>query len=391
MLLKNGKILTMEGSSFIGDVAVENGKITAVGENLYAKAQDIIDVSGCYVLPGFVDAHCHIGMWEDGMGKEGADGNEMTNPVTPQLRAIDGINPFDPCFSEALACGVTCAVTGPGSANVIGGQFVAMKTYGRTIEDMIIKEPVAMKAATGENPKRVYNEKKATPSTRMATAAILRQALADAEDYEKKLEAGKNDPSKLPSRDLGKEAMLKVLHRELTLKVHAHRKDDILTALRIAREFNIKITIEHCTEGYLIADILKEQMEQLGAGIIIGPLLTDRGKIELKNLSFEAPVRLYEAGVEFAMMTDHPVIPLMYLPVCAALAVREGLPEEEALKSITINAAKITGIDDRVGSIKAGKDADIAVFSGNPLDYRSRCILTLVGGEIVHDERKKRS
>ncbi len=391
MLLKNGKILTMEGGSFIGDIAVKNGKIADVGENLNTGDKDIIDVTGCIVTPGFVDAHCHIGMWEDGMGKEGADGNEMTNPVTPQMRAIDGINPFDPCFAEACAAGVTCAVTGPGSANVIGGQFVAMKTHGRTIEDMIIKEPVAMKAATGENPKRVYGEKKATPSTRMATAAILRQALADAEDYAKKLELGKDDPSKLPSRDLGKEAMLQVLRRELTLKVHAHRKDDILTALRIAREFNIKITIEHCTEGYLIADILKEQIEQLGAGIIIGPLLSERSKIELRNLSFIAPVRLHEAGVKFAMMTDHPVIPLQYLPVCAALAVREGLPEEEALKSITISAAQIAGIDDRVGSIKIGKDADIAVFGGNPLDFRTRCLLTVVGGEIVHDERAKRA
>jgi imidazolonepropionase-like amidohydrolase len=389
MLLKNGKILTMEGSAFIGDVAVENGKIVGVGTNLNIKDTQVIDVTGCVVMPGIVDAHCHVGMWEDGMGKEGADGNEMTNPVTPQMRAIDGINPFDPCFDEACAAGITCAVTGPGSANVIGGQFVAMKTHGRSIEDMILKQPVAMKAATGENPKRVYSEQKATPSTRMATAAILRQALTDAQEYAKKLELGKDDPSKLPAKDLGKEAMLSVLRRELTLKVHAHRRDDILTALRIAKEFNIKVTIEHCTEGYMIADILKEQLRELNAGIIIGPLLSERSKIELKNLTFKAPAILYEAGVTFAMMTDHPVIPLQYLPVCAALAVREGLPEEEALKSITINAAKITGIDDRVGSIKVGKDADIAVFSGDPLDFRTRCVMTIINGEIVHDERVK--
>jgi imidazolonepropionase-like amidohydrolase len=389
MLLKNGKILTMEGSAFIGDVAVENGKIVGVGTNLNIKDTQVIDVTGCVVMPGIVDAHCHVGMWEDGMGKEGADGNEMTNPVTPQMRAIDGINPFDPCFDEACAAGITCAVTGPGSANVIGGQFVAMKTHGRSIEDMILKQPVAMKAATGEKPKRVYREQKATPSTRMATAAILRQALTDAQEYAKKLELGKDDPSKLPAKDLGKEAMLSVLRRELTLKVHAHRRDDILTALRIAKEFNIKVTIEHCTEGYMIADILKEQLRELNAGIIIGPLLSDRSKIELKNLTFKAPAILYEAGVMFAMMTDHPVIPLQYLPVCAALAVREGLPEEEALKSITINAAKITGIDDRVGSIKIGKDADLAVFSGDPLDFRTRCVMTIINGEIVHDERVK--
>ena len=253
------------------------------------------------------------------------------------------------------------------------------------MDEMILKFPVAMKAAFGENPKRVYGDK-ATPATRMAIAAILRKALAGALDYAKKIENAKDDPSKMPERDLGKEALLPVIRRELPLKIHCHRADDILTAIRIAKEFNVRFTLDHCTEGYLIPDLLKETIEETGAGIIIGPLLTDRSKIELRNVSFSAPKALYDAGIDFAMMTDHPVIPEQYLPVCAALAVREGLPEDAALRSITINAARITGIDDRVGSLEVGKDADIAVFSGHPLDFRSRCVLCTVDGQVAHRE-----
>lgn len=386
LLLKNGNVMTMAGPAFVGDVAIENGKIVAVGQSLSYSDAEVRDVTGMTVMPGIVDPHCHIGMWEDAMGFEGADGNECTNPITPELRAIDAINPYDRCFEEAAAGGVTTCVTGPGSANVIGGQFVAIKTYGDSVEDMVLRFPVAVKAAFGENPKRVYNGKNQTPSTRMATAALMRKALIEAQEYNEKLEKGKVDPEKMPERNLGKEILARVIRRELPMKIHAHRADDILTAIRICREFKLRYTLDHCTEGYLITDKLKEALGEDCEGIIVGPLLTDRSKIELKNLSFKAPKVLEQAGIEYAMMTDHPVTPEQYLPICTAVAVREGASEEGALKAITINAAKITGIADRVGSIEVGKDADIAVFSGHPFDFRSRCVLTLVNGKVAHEE-----
>ena len=386
LLLKNGNVMTMAGPAFVGDVAIENGKIVAVGQSLSYSDAEVRDVTGMTVMPGIVDPHCHIGMWEDAMGFEGADGNECTNPITPELRATDAINPYDRCFEEAVAGGVTTCVTGPGSANVIGGQFVAIKTYGDSVENMVLRFPVAVKAAFGENPKRVYNGKNQTPSTRMATAALMRKALIEAQEYNEKLEKGKADPEKMPERNLGKEILARVIRRELPLKIHAHRADDILTAIRICREFKLRYTLDHCTEGYLITDKLKEALSEDCEGIIVGPLLTDRSKIELKNLSFKAPKVLEQAGIEYAMMTDHPVTPEQYLPICTAIAVREGASEEGALKAITINAAKITGIADRVGSIEVGKDADIAVFSGHPFDFRSRCVLTLVNGKVAHEE-----
>lgn len=386
LVLKNGNVMTMAGPAFVGDVAIENGKIVAVGQSLSYSDAEVRDVTGMTVMPGIVDPHCHIGMWEDAMGFEGADGNECTNPITPELRAIDAINPYDRCFEEAAAGGVTTCVTGPGSANVIGGQFVAIKTYGDSVEDMVLRFPVAVKAAFGENPKRVYDGKNQTPSTRMATAALMRKALIEAQEYNEKLEKGKADPEKMPERNLGKEILARVIRRELPMKIHAHRADDILTAIRICREFKLRYTLDHCTEGYLITDKLKEALGEDCEGIIVGPLLTDRSKIELKNLSFKAPKVLEQAGIEYAMMTDHPVTPEQYLPICTAVAVREGASEEGALKAITINAARITGIADRVGSIEVGKDADIAVFSGHPFDFRSRCVLTLVNGKVAHEE-----
>ncbi len=386
LVLKNGNVMTMAGPAFVGDVAIENGKIVAVGQSLSYSDAEVRDVTGMTVMPGIVDPHCHIGMWEDAMGFEGADGNECTNPITPELRAIDAIKPYDRCFEEAAAGGVTTCVTGPGSANVIGGQFVAIKTYGDSVEDMVLRFPVAVKAAFGENPKRVYNGKNQTPSTRMATAALMRKALVEAQEYNEKLEKGKADPEKMPERNLGKEILARVIRRELPMKIHAHRADDILTAIRICREFKLRYTLDHCTEGYLITDKLKEALGEDCEGIIVGPLLTDRSKIELKNLSFKAPKVLEQAGIEYAMMTDHPVTPEQYLPICTAVAVREGASEEGALKAITINAAKITGIADRVGSIEVGKDADIAVFSDHPFDFRSHCVLTLVNGKVAHEE-----
>lgn len=381
ILIKNGKVLTMTDKIYEkGDVLIDGKKIVEVGENLQAPSDaQVIDAQGMWVMPGIVDAHCHIGMWEDGIGFEGADGNEATNPVTPELRAIDGINPDDNCFREAREHGVTSVVTGPGSANVIGGQFAALKTYGRRVEDMVFKEPLALKVAFGENPKRVYNDQGKSPSTRMATAAILRQNLIKAQEYKKKLEKGKSDPDKMPERDLQMEILVKVLNREIPIKAHAHRADDILTAIRIAKEFDIDITIEHCTEGHRIADFLLEE----NAKVILGPLLSDRSKVELKNMSFKAPGILSKAGIKVAIMTDHPVIPVQYLPVCAAIAVREGMDEMEALKAITINAAEITGIADRVGSLEPGKDADIVIFDGHPLDFRSKTVWVFIDGHAV--------
>ena len=385
-ILKNANLITMAPDleeEFIGDIAVEGAVIKAVGKDLRFDGAEEIDLTGKTVIPGVIDAHCHIGMFEDGMGFEGDDGNEMSSTSTPELRAIDAINPYDKCFEEAMRGGVTTCVTGPGSANVVGGQFVAIKTYGRDVEDMVLRFPVGMKAAFGENPKRVY-ESRHTIYTRMQIAATLRKTLTKAKEYERKLEAANEDPSKAPDKDLAMEGMLPVIRRELPLKIHAHRADDILTALRIAREFEIRVTLDHCTEGYMIPELLKEGIRDTGAGIIIGPLLCDRGKIELRNQSFKAPVTLYQNGIEFAMMTDHPVIPEQYLPICAGLSVREGLPRYEALKSITINAARITGLDDRVGSLEPGKDADIAVFDGDPLEVYTHCVMTVINGRICH-------
>ena len=385
LLLKNGRIHTMTQEAFSGDILIDNGKIVSVGATLSADGAEVIDLGGRFVLPGLIDAHCHIGMWEDGMGEEGADGNEMTHPITPELRAVDGLNPFDPCFQEARDAGVTTVVTGPGSANVIGGQFAALKTFGRSIEEMTLRDPIAMKAATGENPKGVYAEKKVAPTTRMAIASLFRSTMTDAVEYQK----GMAKDEDKPDRDIAMDALLPVINRELTVKIHAHRADDILTGLRLAKEFNLKVTIDHCTEGYMITDVLKDRLLEQGAGIIIGPLLSERSKIELKNLSFSAPRVLEEAGIPFAMMTDHPVIPIQFLPVQAGLAVREGLSEETALRSITRYAAEIVGISDRVGTLEAGKDADIAVFDGHPFDYRTHCVLTLINGKVVHNTLKQ--
>lgn len=389
LLIKNARIISMAGFNYEkGYILVDGGKIKEVGSGEadaggeFPDKAVIVDAGGKYVLPGLIDAHCHIGLWEDSVGFEGDDGNEMTDPVTPQLRAIDGIYHVDRAFTEARENGVTTVVTGPGSANVIGGQFAALKTWGRRVEEMILKEPVAMKVAFGENPKTVYNERKQTPMTRMATAAILRENLTKAREYKQQLEDYYRDSEKndKPDYDIKMEALLKVLRKEIPIKAHAHRADDILTALRIAREFDINLTIEHCTEGHLIKDILAAE----GVPAITGPLLTDRSKIELRNQSLKNPGILSREGVLVAIMTDHPCVPIQYLCLCAAMAVKEGMDEEEALKAITINAAHINGIADRVGSLEAGKDADIVVFDGDPLDLRSRVVMTIIDGNIVY-------
>jgi len=384
--IKNVTIHTMAEDEIIknGVILIDNGKICNLGSNIAIPENiEIIDGKNGFLMPGIIDAHCHIGMWEDGLGFEGSDGNETTDPVTPHLRAIDAINPVDKCFQEALEAGITTVATGPGSANVIGGTFATMKTYGKTIDDMVINECTAMKSAFGENPKRVYSGKKVTPSTRMATAAILRENLIKAKNYVEKQEAFKNGNAKAPDFDMKLEALAKVIRKEIPLKSHAHRADDILTAIRIAKEFDLDLSLEHCSEGHLITESLKDEHIK---SIIIGPSLSDRSKVELKNLTFKTPMILNKAGIKVSIMTDHPVIPLQYISLCAALAAREGMDEEEALRSITINPARAINADHRVGSIEVGKDADIIIYNGHPFDLRNTVKLVMIDGKVVKNQ-----
>lgn len=381
ILIKNGKVLTMADKNYEnGCILIDGGKIIDIAEDIKAEGNvEIIDAKGGWVLPGLIDAHCHVGIFEEDMGFEGADGNESVDPVTPQLRALDAINPMDPAFEEAMEAGVTSVMTGPGSANVIGGQFVFMKTKGINVEDMVVMEPAAVKVAFGENPKRVYSSQKKMPATRMGTAAVLRETLTKAQNYKAKKEKAlcKEEDIEI---DFKMEALLPVLNREIPLKAHAHRADDILTALRIAKEFNVNITLDHCTEGHLIPQYIKDS----GAPALVGPTLTFRTKIETKNKSFSTPAVLRDHGVKVAIITDHPVTPIQYLSICAGLAAKEGLGIEEALKTITINAAEVCGVADRVGSLEIGKDADIAIFSGNPMEVFTDTLYTIIDGKVVY-------
>lgn len=379
--IKNGKLYTMtNGVIDQGSILIEHGKIVAIGENVEVpKDAEVIDAAGKLVFPGFIDAHCHLGMWEDAIGFEGADGNEAVDPVTPHLRAIDAIYPMDKTFEEAREGGITTVCTGPGSANVIGGIFSTIKTFGHRIDDMVIQETAALKVAFGENPKRTYSNQKKSPSTRMATAAILREQLFKAKTYKEKLEKAKDNPDKKPDYDVRLEPLVKVLNKEIPLKAHAHRTDDIFTALRIAKEFDVNITLDHCTEGHLIVDdLLKEDKY-----IISGPQLTERTKHELKNKTFMSPAIMSKAGLKVSITTDHPVVPIQYLPMCAGLAVKDGMDELEALKAITINAAETLGIQYKVGSLEVGKDADIVVFNGHPFDVTSKTEYVLIDGNMV--------
>ena len=380
LLLKNGRIYTGEGDIIErGDIVLDGGKIVEIGQDL--SGHESIDLEGRNVYPGFIEAHCHLGMWEEGMGFEGSDGNEMVDPVTPELRAIDAINPMDQGFEDAYKAGITTVVTGPGSANVIGGMFAAIKTFGKRVESMILKEPVAMKIAFGENPKRVYMDQKKSPITRMANASILRENLFKARIYADKKKAAGGDLEKYPEFNMKMEALEKVINKEIPLKAHAHRADDIFTALRIAKEFDLDISLDHCSEGHLIVD----ELEKEARDCIVGPTLTNRSKIEVRNKTFKTPAILNKAGIRIAITTDAPVIPIEYLPLCAGLASRSGLDEMEALKAITINPAEIVGISERVGSIKVGKDGDLVVYDGNPLkDIDSRVFMTIIDGNIVY-------
>lgn len=389
MYFINGKIHTMEGTGYeSGYLHVVNGKIAEVGDMSEFTLDDekMVDLMDRDVYPGFIDAHTHLGMFEDAITFEGDDGNEETEPLTPQLRALDAINPLDRCFTEALQEGVTTVVTGPGSANPIAGQMLAMKTYGRRIDDMILKEPLAIKFALGENPKSVYHSKNQAPTTRMATAAVIREQLWKAKRYlddKTKVEQDLEGDYEPPEYDARCEALLPLLERKIQAHFHAHRADDIFTAIRIAKEFNLDLVLVHGTEGHLILlELLKDQVP-----VLSGPFLGDRCKPELKNMTPQSPGLLAKAGISTAIITDHPETPIQYLPLCAALAVREGMDREQALQSITIVPARICGLDRRVGSIREGKDADLVVYDGDPLDLMNRPQMVVVGGNIVYEKK----
>ena len=371
MLFKNATIYTMEQEPFVGDFKIDKGVFTEVGTNLTAnKGEDVQDLNGLFVFPGLVESHCHLGMEETAIRFEGDDVNEITDPITPNMRGIDGCNPMDETIELALKGGVTTVAAGPGSANVLGGTFFAYKTKGNCIDEMTIQNPLAMKAAFGENPKRCYKDKKI--DTRMQISALLRETLEKAKEYLAKKEAGKD-----VAYDQKLVAMIPVVKRELPLKCHAHRADDILTAIRIAKEENIKITLDHVTDARCILPQIKES----GFPCICGPALTHKSKFELANMSFETPNELYKAGILFSIITDSPVIPQQYLSLSAALAAKAGLPEYEAIKAITINPAKILGLDNRVGSIKVGKDADFVVCTKNILDTQNEITAVYVDGK----------
>ncbi len=403
--ITNGKVYTItQGILESGTVLVEGGRIVAIGDSVEIPEDvQVYDAAGKVVTPGLIDAHCHVGLFPDGIGWEHSDGNEMTDPITPHMRALDAVHPGDLGFKDLIPAGVPTVLTGPGSGHLIGGQWICLKTVPKaSVEQMILLEPAGMKMALGENPRRVYGQQKKTPSTRMGNAAVLRAALVDAQnyldkgaryeadlaEYEKKAAEGDGDAKKptTPERDLKLEALGKVLRRELKARVHAHRADDMLTAIRIAEEFNLDLTLEHATEGYKIADILAEK----GIPVTAGPILFSRAKYELREMTPKNPGLMAKAGVKVAIQTDESSA-VKYLNINAALAVREGMPEAEALKAITIHAAEIIGVEDRIGSLETGKDADLVVWSGHPFDYRSLAELVLVDGQVVYQREEDES
>lgn len=373
MLIRNATIYTaVAPEPFVGGVRVCNGKILAVGPNLEAPGEPVVDATGLNLYPGFVEAHGHIGLDGYGVGFEGKDYNEMNDPLVPQLRAIDGIEPRDPALLQAAQGGVTTLCTGPGSANVLGGTFAAIKTVGIRVDDMLLKADAAMKCAFGENPKRCYREKGI--STRMTTAGKLREMLLRAKDYRRRMEEGRD-----PAFDIKLEALLPVLTGEMPLKAHAHQLNDLFTAIRIAKEFDVKLTLEHCTEGHLAPELLAAE----GYPMAVGPSLTHASKFELRNKTFETPGALARAGGHVSIITDSPVIPQQYLPLCAGLAIRSGMDPYAALRAITICPAEHIGVADRVGSIEVGKDADLVLCRGNVMDVESEIQCVLIEGCAV--------
>ena len=376
-LIKNGLVHdAVHRDAYKADILLADGKITAIGSGLTAPADAaVFDADGLEVYPGFVDAHTHIGLDGYGIGYEGCDYNEMNDIWTPQLRAIDGINPRDPSLGDARRAGVTCVCTGPGSANVLGGTFLAMKTVGDRVDNMVVRDPVAMKCAFGENPKRCYRDK--CDSTRMSTAAFLRGALMQARDYGARKQAANGDVTKMPAYNQKLEALLPVLAREIPLKAHAHQANDIFTALRIAREFNLRLTLEHVTEGHLIVDELAKEKD---VPMAVGPSLTFASKFELQNKSWATPGVLAKAGCHVSIITDNSVIPQQYLPLCAGMAIKAGMDPFDALKAITLNPAEHIGVADRVGSLEIGKDADVVITAGSPFEVMTPVKAVFIDG-----------
>jgi imidazolonepropionase-like amidohydrolase len=376
-----GYVVPIEGPPLSnGTVLIRDGVITAVGVELeVGEDVEVVDATGKWVLPGFVDAHAHLGVWEEGEGWAGADVNEMTDPNGARLRALDAINPADVGFSDALAGGVTSCVVKPGSGNPIGGQTVAIKTWGRMVDEMVIKSPVSVKSALGENPKRVYGDKGKLPSTRLGVAAVIRDELTKAQDYQARRNAAlaKNEPFE---RDPSAEVLVRVLQGELPWCQHTHRADDIATAIRLADEFGYRLVINHATEAYLLADVIAER----GIPCIVGPLFHTRSKVEVRNRSLATAGKLADAGVMVALTTDHPVVAIDFLVHQATFAVREGMSREDALRSITINPASILGFADRVGSLTEGKDGDVVIWSGDPLDVLQRAERVFISGHEVY-------
>ena len=381
LLIKNGLIHDLVNKEpYMGEVLCDGSKIVAIGEHVDAPSGvTVLDAEGKNVYPGFIDAHSHLGLDGYGIGFEGADYNEMNDICTPQLRSIDSFNPLDPTVAQARDAGITCVATGQGSSNAIGGTWIAVKTVGKCVDDMIVKDPIAMKCALGENPKRCYKDK--GNFARMSTAAHLREMVFKAKDYKARKDAANGDVTKMPAYDMKCEAMIPVLNREIPLKIHAHQANDILTAIRLAKEFNLKLTLEHTTEGHLIADILAKYKDEVP--MAVGPTLTHASKFELQNKSWTTPAVLSKAGCHVSIITDAPVTPLQYLPLCAGLAVKAGMDPYEALKAITINPAHHIGIEDRVGSLEVGKDADVIIYDGDPFTVESECVHVVINGEQV--------
>ena len=383
--ITGGRIVPITGPDIEqGTVLISDGRIAAVGGSVQIPdGAEVIDAAGAWILPGFIDAHAHVGVSEEAEGWAGQDTNEMTEPVTAQVRAIDAINPADMGFRDAISGGVLAVNVNPGSGNPIGGQTVALKCWGRTVDQMVLRQPSGMKSALGENPKRVYGDQKKTPSTRLGTAAVIRGALVAAANYLERIDAEARKPEadrKPVERDLKLEALGLVLRKQIPWRQHCHRADDIATAIRIADEFGYDLVIDHGTEAHLLADLIAAR----GTPVIIGPLFTSRSKVELRNRSLANPGRLAKAGVTIAITTDHPVVPINFLVHQASLAVKDGLDRETALRALTINPARIAGIDERLGSIEPGKDADLVVWSGDPLDVLSRAVRVLVDGTEIY-------
>lgn len=383
MLIKNGTLYTMKGDEVLrsSDLRIRGDKIAEIGQDLTPEeGERVLDVKGAWVLPGFIDAHCHIGIDEVGIGREGDDTNEMSSPLTPEIDALDGINPMDTAFGQAVRAGVTTVMTGPGSANVMGGLFTATRTWGSVIDKMRLEGVTAMKCALGENPKRVYGSKGNKPMTRMESAALLREILQKAKNYlNKKEEAERKGESAAFEIKPELEHLIPVLRKEIPLKCHAHRADDILTSVRIAREFDVRLTMDHCTEAHLIADELAEN----DFPALIGPTLSTASKPELCHKGYQAIIELAKRGKCCCVITDHPVISIDLLPLCAGYAYKEGLPLMDALRAITINPARVLGIEKDYGSLEEGKHANLTIYSDNPLCNLSYCLFTIGDGKVL--------